>query len=339
MIAVISIAVKLPSIKSNANAPSVAEIVMEKTSGRILHEINANQKLPIASTTKTVTAITVIENYDLEQTVTVPKECVGVEGSSIYLKEGEKYSVKDLLFGLMLRSGNDCAETLAITLSGSISNFTDKMNDLATKCGAKNTNFVNPHGLHDDNHYSSAYDLAKITCHALKNEKFKEIVSAKRHVATELTTNTKREWINKNKMLSSYEGATGVKTGFTKKAGRCLISSAQDGGMEIVCVVLNSPMMFERSKQLLDCSFQDYKLVKVIDKDKFNYVIPNENGEYKCLKIDFSFYYPIKNGEVLTPKLILPEKLETTVKSNQIVGKIEIYGSKQLIFYQNIYTL
>ena len=323
----------------NANSYSRSEIVMEKLSGRILHETNAYEKLPIASTTKIITAITVIENFDVNKTVVIPYECVGIEGSSIYLRENEEYTVLDLLYGLMLRSGNDCAETLATTLTKNKSEFIKLMNETAKKCGAINSNFTNPHGLHDENHYSTAYDLAKITCFALQNQTFKQIVSTKRHTATELSSQTKKVWVNKNKLLNDFLGATGVKTGFTKKAGRCLVSSAEKNGMEIISVVLDCPMMFERSEELLNSSFNNYKLVKIIDKDKFNYTLPDENGNYHQLKITSSFYYPLKNDEKLNAKLNLPKRLSNKVKSGEIVGKIEIYGLKQLIFSQNIYTL
>ena len=317
-----------------------SEIIIEKNSRRVLYSSNENLALPIASTTKIVTAITVIDNFDIEQEVTIPKECVGVEGSSIYLKEGERYKVKDLLYGLMLRSGNDCAEALAITLSKSRDAFVELMNGLAKKCGATNSCFTNPHGLHDQNHKASAYDLAVITAYAMKNGIFKQIVSSKTHTATELTTGEKRVWVNKNKMLAIYEGATGVKTGFTVKAGRCLVSSAEKENMEIISVVLNCPDMFNRSCELLDYGFENYNLVKVIDKEKFNYKIPlYDKSEYYNLEIRESFYYPIKKSERIHTVLDIQNSLKNRPQNGEKVGQIKIFASKQLIFSQNIYTL
>lgn len=324
---------------SKAYTISKSEIVIEKTSKRILYSHNPNQKLPIASTTKIITALTVIENFDLNKIITVKPETVGIEGSSIYLKEGEKYTVRDLLYGLMLRSGNDCALTLAKELCGETSNFVKLMNKLAKNYGAVNTNFTNPHGLHDDNHYSTAEDLALITCEAMKNLIFKQIVSSKNYTATEISTGNKKLWVNKNKMLTRFDGSTGVKTGFTIKAGRCLVSSAQKNNMEIICVVLNSPQMFERSEELLSQAFNEYKLVKLIDKERFNYALPDENYNYWDLKINQSFYYPIKNGDIISSIVDIPKFLPLNVKKNEKVGKIKIYNSKQLIFLQNIYTL
>ena len=319
---------------------SKGEIVMEKISGGVLYENNSKDKLPMASTTKIVTAITVIDNYDVNKIITVPKECEGVEGSSLYLKAGEKYKVLDLLYGLMLRSGNDSAETLAVCLAGSIENFCKQMNNVAKKCGAKDSNFTNPHGLHDDNHYTTAYDLAKITCYALQNQIFKEIVSAKKHQALEITSQTKKYWTNKNKMLDRYEGATGVKTGFTKLAGRCLVSSSERNGFEVVTVVLNCPSMWQRSEELLNYAYENYKFIKIIDKKKFKYTLPDiKLQKYYKLQIEKDCYYPIRNDEKIKSEINLPKCINFTPKNGQIIGEIKIYNSKQLIFSQNIYTL
>ncbi|MDD7165090.1 MAG: D-alanyl-D-alanine carboxypeptidase [Clostridia bacterium] len=326
--------------KAEAFTVSKAEAVMEVSSGRMLSENDADAKLPMASTTKIVTAITVIDNFDVEKEVVVPEQSVGTEGSSIYLRTGEKYKVKDLLYGLMLRSGNDAAETLALTLCGSISNFVKLMNETAVKTGATHSNFINPHGLPDNKHYTTARDLAVISCYAMKNPLFKEIVSAKKHVATELTTGEKKLWINKNKMLFNFDGADGVKTGYTVKAGRCLVSSAARDGMEVVCVVLNSPQMFERSAELLENAFSEFRLIKVIDPDRFDKVIfdKSKTVAYNISKPE-EFYYPVGRTEKITCAADFDSFADEDVRPNEKVGEIKIYCSKQLIFSQNIYTL
>ena len=236
---------------------------------RVLYEENSSVKLPMASTTKILTAITVIDNFDVNEKVTVPKSATNIEGSSIYLKEGETITVLELLYGLMLRSGNDCAECLAQTLT-SRDNFIELMNKTANKIGATNSNFINPHGLHDNEHYTTAYDLALISSYAMKNELFKKIVSTKKINISNGSENYDRVLINKNKMLSNYNGANGIKTGYTKKAGRCLVSSAYKNGMEVVTVVLNCPNMWERSEQLLNYSYDNYKMLNVIDKEELS---------------------------------------------------------------------
>lgn len=332
------IAISIPkTLKVKADS-AYGIVVMEKLSGRILFSENETEKLPMASTTKILTAITVIENFDLNKVIEVPSGFKGVEGSSVYLKSGERYTAKDLLYGLMLRSGNDCAEILASSFCKR-EDFILLMNQVATKFGAKNSNFTNPHGLHDENHFTTAEDLANITRFALNNPVFKKIVSTKKYVATELKSNEKRFWQNKNKMLFLFDGATGVKTGYTVKAGRCLVSSAERNGMELICVVLNVYDMFERSKNLLDKAFSEYKLIKLVSKDKFNYKLPDEDLNYHYLYIESDFYYPIANSEKINIELNLPKSIKKNHQSKQKVGEIKIYSLKQLIFCQNIYTL
>ncbi len=232
-------------------------IVIEQSGGRVLYGEGQDNFVYPASTTKILTALTVIESLPTDKIITVPRAAVGVEGSSIYLKEGEKISVEALLYGLMLRSGNDAAVTLALAVSGDIPTFAALMNAKAAQCGAKNSNFVNPHGLHNDNHYTTARDLALITAKAMNSPVFAKIVSTKIinfHCDEERT----HCFVNKNKMLKTYEGANGVKTGFTKKSGRCLVSSAKRDGMQLICVTLNCPDMWQKSKTLLDNAFSTY---------------------------------------------------------------------------------
>lgn len=325
--------------KANAYIPSQAEMVMEAKSGRVLSELNSDEKLPMASTTKVVTALTVIENYDLDKVITVTDKTVGVEGSSVYLRSGNKFTVKDLLYGLMLRSGNDCAETLAVGLAGSIENFVSKMNETATKYGAKSSNFTNPHGLPDNEHYTTAHDLCAISCAAIENVVLREIVSSKSYTATELSEGRKILWLNKNKLLSSYDGANGIKTGYTVKAGRCLVSSALRDEMQVVCVVLNSPQMFERSKELLDAAFSNYRFVKLVDGKKFDYEIISEGNTAYKLSLGEDFYYPIGKNESIEVETDLPENFSLELKSGCEAGDIKIYSSKRLIFSRKIYTL
>ena len=186
---------------------SSSEIVMDVNTNRVLYSKNADDKKFMASTTKILTAIVIIESSNIDDQVEITEKTIGVEGSSIYLEKGEILTVKDLLYGLMLRSGNDCAETLAVYKSGSIDDFAELMNNKAKEIGANNSHFVNPHGLHDDNHYTTAYDLALISCYAMKNPIFKEIVSTKKTTIPFTTRNTNRVLINKNKMLSDFDGA------------------------------------------------------------------------------------------------------------------------------------
>ncbi len=317
-----------------------AEIVMEINSKRVLHEKNIHNKMFMASTTKILTAITIIENMDLAKKVTVSKETIGVEGSSIYLEEGEILSVEDLLFGLMLRSGNDCAETLALACSGSIESFAELMNEMALKIGAKDSNFVNPHGLHDDNHYTTAYDLALISAYAIKNPDFERIVSTKKAIIPFTTKETKRVLINKNKMLSNFDGATGIKTGYTKNAGRCLVTSAKRKNLELVCVVLNCYDMWEKSTLLLNNCFDNYKYKSILNSCEFvDFVTSNNEKIGVYIKNDFS--YPVTNEEENYVKAVIKYNYNKnkTVSKHSIIGKIYIYLKNNLIFSQNVYNI
>ena len=238
-----------------------SEIVINENTLEILHEKNASAKASIASLTKIVTAITAIENCDIVKEVVITDEMVGIEGSSIYLKKGEILTVEELLFGLMLRSGNDAATAISLAVAGSKENFARLMNDTAKKAGAVNSNFVNPHGLEEDGHYSTAKDLALITAYAMKNEKFEEIVSTRKKVIRNILDQNDRVLINKNKILNTLNGADGVKTGYTKVSGRCLVSSATRNGVRLICVVINCAPMYERSAELINSCFEKYKLV------------------------------------------------------------------------------
>lgn len=235
-------------------------IVIERTSGKVLYEKNADQKLPIASTTKILTAITVIENSkDVNEVVTVPDCAVGIEGSSIYLTKGEKLRIIDLLYGLMLQSGNDCAVALACLTSGSIERFSLLMNAVAARAGAHNSHFANPHGLPDDNHYSTARDMAAISAYAMKNALFREIVGTENYRDCPSADGGRRYIHNKNKILTMLDGGNGIKTGYTKAAGRCLVSSAERNSNEVICVVLSCGAMFEESCALINAAFEKLK--------------------------------------------------------------------------------
>lgn len=326
-------------VSSAEASHSKSEIVMERDSGRVLSECNSDEKLPMASTTKIVTALTVIENYDLKKVIKVTSQTAGAEGSSVYLKAGDEFTALDLLYGLMLRSGNDCAETLAVAVAGGINEFCELMNQTAKKCGANNSSFKNPHGLPCAEHYTTARDLCNVARYALKNQIFSDIVATKKYVAEELTTKTKIVWYNKNKLLSSYEGADGVKTGYTVEAGKCYVGSATRNGMQLVGVFLDCPQTYDRCKTLFSDAFENYYTVKLVDKNKFDYVAFTKGGKPVKLEIREDFVYPIRRGEKLEYEQILPKTLPDDIKNGEETGEIKIYSAKQLIFSQKIYTL
>ena len=297
------------------------ECVVEVTSRRILHEKNAEIALPMASTTKVLTAIIIIEDCDLEEMVVIPKEAEGEEGSSVYLRAGEEYCVRDLLYGLMLRSGNDCAVALAIHHSGSVERFAEVMTQRAAMMGAEDSLFKNPHGLPDGEHHTTARDLALISAHAMENEIFREIVSCKFYAP--------RGWKNKNKMLWEYEGATGVKTGFTVAAGRCLVTSAEREGMQLVCVVLACPEMYERTAELLDEAYTEYNMVPLCDA----------SAPWEGFEVKYSFCYPLKKTELRALRFADDLLSPLPEKKGNVVGQMKIYLENSLLFSQNLYIM
>lgn len=318
-------------------------ITTEAGSGRVLYEKNADSRRPMASTTKIATAITVIDNVpDLEKTVVIPDCAVGVEGSSIYLSKGETASIRDLLYGLMLQSGNDCAVALAVTTAGSVEKFAALMNETARKCGANDTNFVTPHGLHDDNHYTTARDLAKISAYAMKNATFREIVSSKRHTMPWAGHDCDRVILNKNKILTTFDGGDGIKTGYTKKAGRCLVASATRDGMTIISVVLDCGPMFEECRNLMEKAFEEYSLVDITA------LAPDVKTEVRdgakktvTLRPTATSTYPLTKEE--TERLIFEEKgvkpMRGGVKRGTENGKICVTLEKRLLFESKLFTI
>ncbi|MBE6605220.1 MAG: D-alanyl-D-alanine carboxypeptidase [Ruminococcaceae bacterium] len=246
----------------SAPPPSVSAasaVLLDVRGNRFLHEKEADVRRPMASTTKIMTALVVLEQGDLAATVTVPREAVGVEGSSVYLFEGEQITVKNLLYALLLSSANDAAAALAIHVAGSIEAFADLMNQKAAELGLTNTHFTNPHGLYDEAHYTTARELALITAAALKNPTFADIVATKRYEAKQNGTDATRLFVNHNRLLHTLEGACGVKTGFTKKSGRCLVSAAERDGLLLVAVTLSAPDDWRDHKGLLSWGFEGFE--------------------------------------------------------------------------------
>ncbi len=328
------------SIASEYNAPPVngkSGILLESESGRILYSNNEHQRLPIASTTKIMTALLALEHGNLDEKVKVDKKSIGIEGSSIYLGYDEEISLKDLVYGLMLRSGNDSAVAIAIHVGGSVENFIEMMNEKAKEIGANNTNFTNPHGLHNDNHYSTAYDLALITREAMKNDEFKKICKTKLWVAER---DINKYFYNKNKTLWQYEGGDGVKIGYTTKAGRCLVSSATKNGMQLISVVLDDYSWFNDCYKLFDYGFENYKPMVFYDKEQFikNINVPNGKIEKLPVITENSLVLPLTEDELDEVKIIidLPDNIKAPIKKGTAIGKIKVFKDGELMTSENL---
>lgn len=263
--AAIGIAAALCMMPVCADAPHCSAqhaILMDADTGAVLYEKDADTPSLIASTTKIMTGLLICENCDLDEKVTVPPEAVGIEGSSVYLRAGEVLSVRDLLYGMLLQSGNDAAAALALHLCCSIEAFAGQMNEKAQELGLTNTHFANPHGLDAEDNYGSARDLASLTAYALKNPDFAQIVSAGSYRAGE------RYFTNHNKLLWRCEGAIGVKTGYTKKAGRILVSAAERNGRTLICVTLSAPDDWNDHCALYDYGFSQYEMTEIATEGK-----------------------------------------------------------------------
>ena len=252
--------------------PSVSakSSVLLASDGRILYEKNPYQRLPMASTTKIMTCIVSLENASLTDTVKITRESVGVEGSSVYLKEGETLTVEELLYALMLSSANDAAVSLAIHVGKSEENFVSLMNRKAKEIGLSNTHFENPHGLDHENHYTTAYDLARLMAYALKNESFCRISSTV-NIEIQGVCGVSRYLVNHNRLLRSYTGMLGGKTGYTKKSGRCLVTAARQNGLTLIAVTLSAPDDWNDHKKLFDYGFSYYENVLLCERGQSFY--------------------------------------------------------------------
>lgn len=311
-----------------------SSILMDISTNEVLYENNAQQRLSMASTTKIMTAICAIENSDLKKEVTVKNQAIGIEGSSMYLKYNEKILMEDLLYGLMLSSGNDAAVAIALDVSGSIDAFCDLMNTTAQKIGAKNTHFKNPNGLDHKEHYTTAYDLALIASYAMKNEKFSNISSTLKKKIEKTNVSPERYLRNHNKMLVLYEGATGVKTGFTKKSGRCLVSSAKKDNLHVVAVTLNAPNDWNDHRQMLDFAFSNYKSVKLVEKGSYIQGVSIKNADtpfVKCVAKDDIFITLKKDDEIsYNISAEINQNLNLPVLFGDEVGDLTVFaGNKQ----------
>ena len=311
-------------------------VVMYQKSGQILAGNNMDLPLPMASTTKIATAVTVLNSCELSQEVIIPEQAVGIEGSSVYLKQGERFTVLQLLYALMLQSGNDAAVALALHAGGNMDNFVKMMNDYAHSLHLENTHFCNPHGLHDDEHYTSARDLALITSDAMNNATFREIVSAKKFDIPASEYTAARTWYNKNKMLNMYDGANGVKTGYTTKAGRCLVSAAERDGMQLVCVVLNHYNMWQDSMAYMDKAFSDYSAVRGADEGEELY-----GGEGVAVSVRGGLDFAAKKSDIgkLRYEITALDRLDLPVKAGSDIGRIEVFADNRLLFSSALYTI
>lgn len=309
-------------------------ILMDTKSGRVLYEKNVNEPRLIASITKIMTAILAIESGKMDDMVTVGEEVLKMYGSNIYIELGEQMQLRDLVYGLMLRSGNDAAIVIATYVSGSEEEFVKKMNEKAKSLGMVNTMFNNCHGLDENTqNKSTAYDMALLSSYASKNSIYMQIVGTKKYT---VKTNKKTYlWTNRNKLLFDYKYTIGGKTGYTPSAGKTLVTNAKKGNLELTAVTLNDGNQYISHKELYEYGFDNYKLYKVLAKDK----IKIDNAYYKdkvYLKEDF--YYPLTDIEKdnMKVKIVLNKLKEYS--DGQCVGNVYVILDEKEIYRDSVYV-
>ena len=345
------------AIPASVSLPSISAqgaILIDAKSGNVIYEYNSHKRLPMASTTKIMTAIVAIESgFPLDKIITIKKEMTGAEGTSLYLYNGERFTLHDLLYALLLNSANDAAEAIAIGVAGSIEDFAAMMNDKVKELNLTDTNFVNPHGLDSDMHYTTAYDLAKIAAYALENKTFREITSSQSYIIYPKNidgTDSKegaRYLRNHNKMLRTYDGAIGVKTGFTKHSGRCLVSAAERNGTRLIAVTLNSSDDWNAHKEMLDYGFENYKNRELCKESEEQFSVNVVNGSVNIVKCEnlsaVSASLPKSiNREDIKSKIELPQFVYAPVKKGDIIGRLiftyndEIIGDSVIVSCEDI---
>lgn len=332
MLVVVFFPFKISAFETSATSA----ILMDIDSQRILYSKDIHNKRSVASISKIMTAIIAIESGKLDDIVTIGEEIQSAYGSGIYIKQGEKIKLKDLLYGLMLRSGNDAALAIANYVGGNVSNFVTMMNEKAKTLGMKNSEYNNPSGLDQDKgNYSTAYDMALLTSYAMKNETYKQIVSTKRHkVKTDMNY---YDWTNKNKLLLSYEYSTGGKTGYTEIARRTLVTTASKDNLNLVAVTLNDGNDFQDHRNLFEEAFSKFTNYEILKEG--NITIPGETYYTNCelfLKENFTYPFLDEEKNFVTVKYQL-NKLRN-FDEDVVVGEAAIFINSEKITKLPIYV-
>lgn len=354
LILLFSFDISFASEENSLNLNARSCIVLDRNSKKIIFGKNEYNRVKMASTTKIMTATVIIENCDLSQTVTVSKKAAGTGGSRLGLKTGDKITIRDLLYGLLLCSGNDAAIALAETAAGSVQNFSNMMNNKAKELGLNNSHFESPHGLDSDNHYTTAYELALLADYALQNSTFRNIVGTKNYTIT--INGYPKNITNTNELLGSLDGVYGVKTGFTNGANRCLVTSCKRGEMDIICVVLGCDTKNFRTQdsiKLINYTFENFEYLDIknlIDRKFENYKNNNTNPfeinkgvsndlEIRCFSTEPSII-PIKKDEKNSIKVNfeLKKNLEAPINANLKVGSFMVYSDNRTILEGDILT-
>lgn len=313
-----------------------AAILIDAKYGKVIFQKNATDKMTMASTTKIMTAICAIEEGDLDKVYKVDDRAVGIEGSSMYLTRGESLTLGELVCGLMLNSGNDAAVAIAYAVSGSVEKFAQLMNEKAAAIGAADTSFKNPNGLDEKGHYTTAADLAKIAAYAMKNDDFKKIVST--YSMTVSGPEGKRYLTNHNKLLKRLDGCVGVKTGFTKKSGRCLVSACERNGVMLVAVTLNAPDDWNDHTRMMDYGYEHISLKKVLSQGEKAGSVNVIDGTKKKIGVicQTSFDIPAFDGAKYMCLIAVPKYITAPIKKGQVIAQARIMSDGKCVDSVNL---
>ncbi|MBE5793299.1 MAG: D-alanyl-D-alanine carboxypeptidase [Clostridiales bacterium] len=311
---------------ANVTTSAKAAVLIERNTGNILLCANENTPLPMASTTKVMTALMALELGNMDDIVTVGRNAYGVPGTSIYLSEGEKISLRDLLYGLLMASGNDAAVAIAEHIGGDVDTFCRMMTERAAELGCRHTVFINPNGLPAQGHQTTAYDLALIAREAMNHPLFREIVSTRRASIPWEGRSYHRILNNKNRLLTDYDGATGIKTGYTKAAGRCLVFGAKRNGLEVIGVVLCCGDWFDEAARLMDLGFAKYEYFTAFSQGEAVRQVPVADGVSETVSVLASqtLAAPLPKGYLPALVLDLPEKLPAGLTAGDQVGTAQL---------------
>ena len=320
-----------------------AAVLYEPETKCFLFKKNADTRLPMASTTKIMTALVALENTSLDDIVEIDSAAVGVEGSSAYLKLGDRLTMEELLYALLLQSANDAAVAIAYYVGDSVEGFSKLMNEKAEELGLSDTHFTNPHGLDDKEHYTTAHDLAIIAAEALSNEIFKTICSTyKKRFISEVR---ERNYVNHNKLLNKYSSCIGVKTGFTKKSGRCLVGAAENEGLTFISVTLDAPNDWSDHEKLLDLGFETLERIILAEEGEYTYKIPVIGGngsEITAKNLDSASYITSRTSDSLEHHVKLSKFATAPINIGDVLGEVvftshgEIVGSVKLQATENV---
>lgn len=333
-------AVWVPPAQAAPALNAKAAILIEQSSGKVLWGQNQKQKMYPASTTKIMTAMLALEKLQMDDKITLPDDFVNVGETGLALRAGTTQTAEELLMAMMLYSANDAAQAVAIGTSGSVDAFVELMNRRVADMGLTGTHFANPHGLHNENHYTTAYDLAMIARAALDSDEFRRIINTKNYTVKKLNGESDYTVYNRNDLLSQYKKADGVKTGYTRQAGNTFVGSATQNGMQLIAVVLNSTDIYGDAKALLDWGFANYAPTQILEANQqLGAVAVLNGGRGEVLAVaEKSLYYIGKKGDVpgFTEAVDLPSSVNAPIHRGEVVGTVTYTNSAGEAYSSNL---